>query len=262
MIGKVVGINLKRIDFTKEAQLNSFVDGLNQIKSGNDKAIYISDNHKMPQDVKDYIESETELVFLSGENIRLYNIQYILKELVLNLGSYFTPSDTLIVCNHKDLLIKIITNLADYINFFTVVGIEDSIKEEVYEEVFQSTGISIFQPKNINKIIKNYGVIINFSDQNYFQPKEIRNKSIIIDYSKGKTLKYFEDKKKELIYIEDINLAHNIKNNTYLNKFISPELFEAIENEHMKKFEQIYSRGEFNYIKKFVYSIERKKGTL
>lgn len=239
--------------------MESFIEGINNVKTEEDTTIYIEEGHKIIKDIKAYIEIETGLKFPSGEDIRLFNIPYILQDVILYLGDYYHPSDTLIVCNQKDMLIKVIMSLSEHINFFTVVGIDNSIKEEVYEEVFQSTGISIFQPKDIGKIIKNYGIIINFSESIELETRDIRNQTIVIDYSKMKALKYLENKKKNIIYVEDINIKNNI-HNQFLGKYISPELYEALQFEENRKLEQIYSKDKFTYIRKIVSTIERKKG--
>ena len=253
IIGKVVGNNVKQINLLDTKELNSYIEGILKIKSEEDTNLYIEDFNKLPVDVLDILQERTGLIINSGNNIRMLNIPYIIKEVFKCLGRDHNSTDTLIISHSKDKLLDTIKLLSETINFFTVIGIDESLKEQVYNEVLDCTGISIFQPININKIIKNYGIIINYSDDIDLEKKDIRNQSVIIDFSKSKPLKSLETTKKDIIYIEDINFKFE-NNSDFISNYISPNLLESFGENGEKGFSQINTNNDFYFIKDFIKS--------
>lgn len=253
IIGKVVGNNVKQVNLLDTKELNSYIEGILKIKSEEDTNLYIEDFNKFPVDILDILQERTGLIISSGNNIRMLNIPYIIKEVFRCLGRDHNSTDTLIISHSKDKLVETIKLLSDTINFFTVIGIDVSLKEQVYNEVLDCTGISIFQPNNIDKIIKNYGIIINYNDEIELEKKDIRNQSVIIDFSKSKPLKSLETTKKDIIYIEDINFKFE-NNSDFMSNHISPNLLESFGEDGEKGFSQINTNNDFYFIGDFIKS--------
>lgn len=79
--GKVVGVNLKSIDYKDTNSIKRFISNINKLKDENNKNIYIEGIEKWPFDIKKRIEDETDLIFPDELDLKLYNIKLILEEI-------------------------------------------------------------------------------------------------------------------------------------------------------------------------------------
>ena len=259
-VGRVVGINTKPFKFEDSDGYIRFTEALNKVKLDTDTIIYIENYQSYPLEFFKFIEDITELKFSSGDNIRTFNITMLLSEITRKLSQDLHTADTLIVCDSYEKIIEIIKRLSNVINFFTVIGVDSSKKEDVYNNVFESTGISIFQPNNIEKIIKNYSTIINTMEEISFDIGNIRNQSIIIDFSCNKPFKNIINSKKNCIYVEDINFKVSGYND-WVKEYISPELFEGLMEEDTK-FSQIYTNKDYYYLDDYIKNKIKIKGRI
>lgn len=250
IVGKVIGVHTKTTLKLDQKHRDAYIQGIINLKTDDDTKIFIDDFRNFEPDFLCDIQEKTGLIFNSGDNIRILNIPLLLKEVYNNLEKDPNVVDTLIICSEKERLLKVVGLLSEAINFFTVIGLEYNIKDIVYDEVLQGTGVSIFQPAGIQKIIKNYGTIINFMDDIDFDINAIRNQAVIIDFSKAKPFKKLEKTKKGIILIEDINLEVNSYTNLKDN-LVSPELFESL-SEEMGEFRQIYTNNDYYFINDLV----------
>ena len=272
-VGRVVGINTKPLKDSDGNQCIKFVEAIKKVKKDSDSMLYIEDFDLYSLEFFAFIEERTELKFNTGDNIRTKNIPLILSEITKKLSKDMHQADTLIICNNRDRIIEIIKGLSAFINFFTVIGVEASIKDEVYNYVYECTGISIFQPNNMEKIIKNYSTIINTMDEIYFDIANIRNQAIIIDFSYNKPLRTLANSKKNCIYIEDINFKvktpYHLNElgdisphyNEWINEYIEPELHEGLMEEE-KIFSQIYTNNDYLYLEDYVLNKTKIKGRI
>lgn len=251
VLGKVVGLNIKPIDFSNSIQVERYIENIMKIKSNEDEKIYLEDYESIPLDIMDYITKKTELKFITGDNTRILNIPNIIQEVHKVLKQDYSSKDTLIVCSDINILKDIIDVLSEYIKFITVVGIDKDIKEEVYGEILDSTGISIFQPKSLEKIIKNYGIIINFNDIIDFDIKTIRNEALILDFSKSKPFDALNNLKKNIV-IKEINFELDLDCNHWLDKRVNASLLESLNQHEGQKFKQIKTKNDFYFINDFI----------
>lgn len=256
----MVGINIKLFNPSDSKQCESYIDAILKIKSEMDTKIFIEDAKDYPVEFFKEVEGRTGLIFSSGDNIRMLNIPFLINDIYKCLSKDSNSADTLIICDNKEMLIDLITILSESINFFTIIGLELSEMDELYDEVFESTGVSVFQPKSIDKIIKNYGTIINVNNKIYFDMKEIRNQSVIIDFSRKKPFKHLENSKKNIIYVEDIIFRVN-SFNSWIETFVQPELFESL-GEGKDKFSRIYTKGDYYLVEDFIKSEIKIKGRI
>ncbi|NLL81637.1 MAG: hypothetical protein GX231_04925 [Tissierellia bacterium] len=259
IIGKVVGINLKKMNFLDDIQCQVYIDGIKSIM-GEETRIYIEGLENLPKELIIGIEKASGLKFCSGNNLRILNLSLLLEEVYKNLGRDINNTDTLIICNDGDTIMRVIENLRNDIKFFTVYGIEDDIKEEFYEKVFINTGISIFQPHNMRRIIRNYGTILNFCNKIDLEVFAFRNHSVIIDFSYEKPLKNLSNKKKDIIYIQDINFKVEIISN-WIDQYVDPELFQTIDIGY-PIFEQVCINNHYYYIDEYINKSIIKKGRI
>lgn len=257
-IGKVVGINFKEFDYYNDSEWQLYIDGINILKGPDDTNIYIEGSSKYPIDFLKKINELTELKFSSGYNIRISNLPILLKEVYKSLGREMNSTDTLIMSDERKIVLDILEVLSEEINFFTVYGIDSALKDEFYEEVLENTGISIFQPNKIDKIIKNYGTVINFSNKIDIENFYFRNQSVIIDFSVEKPLKSMQ--KKNILYIQDIILESKITSR-WISEYVNPELFVCV-NGVETTFSQIFTNNDFYFIDDYVRGFIKKKGRI
>ncbi len=259
-VGKIVGVNTYPIGDLKAPNLDRVLKFLLNEISPNYNKIYLEDFKEFDQAYLEYILEATNLIMPSGKEIRIFNIPFIIKQVNEGLNKSINTSDTMIISQDKDIHLKIILQLMDKVSFFTCIGLDISLREEVYNEIFKSTGVSIFQPTNIEKVIKNYSTIINFSEEIEFDLEKIRNQALIIDFSKNKPFKVLENSKKNVILIEDIRLKIH-KFNDWIDEFVSPELFEALGETH-SVFSQIYAKNNFCRVSDFINKGIKKAGKI
>lgn len=260
VIGRVAGVNLKELDFSNEEDCDLFINGIESVKEEGDLNIYIENLESLPEEVLKEVENRTNLKFCSGDDIRIGNLPILIREIYGSLARDINSTDTLIICDDKCIILEIIELLKDTINFFTIYGISDDKKEYFYDEVFINTGISIFQPKSIQRIIKNYGTIINFSDEIDLDKFDFSNHSVIIDFSDYKPLKIFQNRKLDIFYIEDINLKSNINSN-WIGEFVNPDVFATIDGRD-SVLKQIYTKDSYYFIDDYIGKIKVRKGRI
>lgn len=260
VIGRVLGINT--IDFSKLRGKNKevYIKAIQELKLADDKYIYFEEEDKLEKDFLDTIRHNSGLVFREGYDIRLYNVPFIIKEIYNALKRDINSGDLLIISSSKDEVFNLIQSLVTDFNFFTVHGMEESKKEEVYEEILVKTGVSIFQPSNIDRILKNYSTIINFSEEKKVDLNCIRNQALIIDFCKNKPFKLLENSKKNVILIEDISLKVD-NYNEWITSYVSPSLFESLGEERCI-FSKIYTNNEFYNPSDFVRISIKKSGRI
>lgn len=257
-IGEIAGINLKPVSFLEERQLELYIKGILKIKSEVDSHIYIEEFDSIPLEVLSYIEDSTGLKFNTGDNIRIFNIPFIIKQVFSILDQDYNSKDTLIICSDRNTLKYSISILAELINFITVYGVDKSIKDEIYTEVFDTTGISIFQPNNLDKVIKNYGIIINFNDILDFNLSNIRNDALILDFSRKKPLKRLSSNKKNII-IEEFGFEIGMKS-PWIIEPLNSSLLEGLDRQNQHLFSQVFTRNDFYFTKDFINTEIKLRG--
>lgn len=258
-LGDVVGINIKPIDFHNTTQQEKYIENIKKLNTKNYTNIYLEEYYKLPAEIMDKIIDSTELNLISGDNTRILNIPNIIKEIHKYLKQDYYSKDTLIICSDINRLKFTIEVLSEHIKFITVIGLDYSWKEEIYEEVLESTGISIFQPNNLEKIIKNYSIIINFNDIIDFNINSIRNESVILDFSREKPFKLLNKSKKSIV-IDEINFDINLDSYKWIGSRVCPDLLESLGQHNEKEFRQIGIKNDFYFVKDFIFNGIKLRG--
>lgn len=259
-IGKVMGISTYPIGDLNESKLEKLVSNILEEIGPDYHKIYFEDFKGLKKEQEDYILESTGLSLTPGRDIRVFNVAYIISEIYDTLGKAVNSSDTLIISKDRDTHLELILLLMNKISFFTCLGLHSSIRDDIYDEIFKTTGVSIFQPIHIDKLIKNYGIIINFAEELEFDLGKIRNQALIIDFSKNKPFKILESSKKNVILIEDIRLEINGLN-SWIDGYVSPELFEAL-GEEKSIFSHIYANYGFYRLNDFINKLTKKSGRI
>ncbi|MDD2446928.1 MAG: hypothetical protein PHY91_04450 [Tissierellia bacterium] len=259
IIGRVGGINLKQLNYLDDVQWQRYIEGIKSILD-EETILYIEGSEKFPKEILIEIEKETDLEFSSGNNIRIKNLPSLLREVYKHIGRDINSTDTLLICDDGNTIMETIELLRDDVKFFTVYGIAADDKEEFYADVFNNTGISIFQPNNIKKVIKNYGTIVNFCNKIDIEVFDFRNHSVIIDFSYDKPFKILKNKKDNIIYIQDINFKSDIISK-WIGEYVNPELFLTIGKAD-SGFKQIYMYDGYYYIEEYISKAIIKRGRI
>src|SRR5699024_7818511 len=102
-----------------------------------------------------------------------------------------------------------------------LVGDDEKIIEDISKSIFESTGLSIFHCKSIDRILKNYFIIINLNENKEIDMNKIRRGAIVFDFSFGKSSQTYGI----VDFIFKID-GLNIKQNPYIGENIPSPIYE------------------------------------
>lgn len=253
---KILGINWKAIDYNNEEYLEKYIEKINLFKDDNTKVLYIEDLKDIPTKIKERIERETNIQIPTGEKIRLFNIPIIMKHLIYKYNRDINKEEVLIIGENMGKVLEVIYSLHEGIKFISLFGLEESEMEEVYDLVLDSSGISIFQPESVEKIIKTYGTIINLSNSVDIGIDKIRRQTIVFDFYKGLSSLTDVSIEDVLMDIGDIKLRENL----WISNNVVPELYEALLGEEFVEFSKIKVNNREYYIDNYVNNEVKIKG--
>lgn len=260
----IVGVNTKSIDYSQPLLLEEYINSILKLHLENCRTIVIEGIGSMDDDVGDLIYNKTNLKIPKGEGIRLFNIPIIIRHVLKAFNRDMNQEEVLIITENKGWALELIGGLSKDFKFISLVGMDDLGKDEIYNEILDSIGLSIFQPLNINEILKNYGVVINLSELEFLKPGSIRKNAIIIDFSRSKSIKSSMKSSSNMI-IEDIvfNMKSlNIGEIPWIDDEISPQLYEGFFGQRLESFDQIFINNKCCNIGDYVNDEIRIKGGL
>lgn len=259
-IGNVLGLNLKEIDYSNEEILKEYIREIIDIKEDNYKTIYIEEVDSQDIKIKELIERETNLKFATGNEIKYYNIPLIIEDIFKFIKKDILKQEVLLIVDNKKDAIGIIKNIKDMFNFISLIGLYGSESKEIYKEVLEKYGISIYQPLEIRKSIGAYDLIINSSQEDRSYLKGIK-RTIIFDFNR---LGIKKDVQRNLI-INDIKFNikdHNMEENIWIGNIISSESYESIFPSRMERYYKVSvgEKGNYYNIEEYIDESIRIKG--
>lgn len=259
VIGNIAGINLKPIDYKNKEIFKKYILSILKMKNETHKEIFIEELEHFNIEIKEEIERETSMKFPTGREIQLYNLPIIIENLAKKTNKDLLKEEVLIISNDRKEAIELIYLLANIFNFISLLGIVEEEKEEVYREILDNTGISIFQPVNVENTLNQYGIIINLSNRLPFKLKEITKTTLVFDFSKYKPFSILGNN--SIIY--DINMKMedlDTGGNFIISKNISSSLYEGLFGEKLEKYCQISTKYNSYDIDEYINQIIRIKG--
>lgn len=265
IIGRVLGINLKPIDLSDGLCFDEYINSILNLKSDDDNLIYIEGIEDVDINIIKEIESRTSMTIPTGEKNWLYNLPILLKGLLQQLNENSFGDEVLIVCGDKEKTMQLIRTLPEDLRFISMIGNNEDVLEEIYETILDETGISLFQPSNIEHTIKDYNVIINLSDEAIWDFKSIRRKAIIFDLSNTKSLSKIVEEYKNNIIINSISISikdTDILKNYWLGEQVSPRVYELLMADEFKKFYRIQWKSHNYSIEELINSEIKIKGNI
>lgn len=236
--GNIVGINLKSIDYENENHIEKVINYINKLKDEKTKEIYIEELGEDNLGIKGVIEKETGLSFPSELDLKLYNMRLILDK-ILKINSLLVEKEVLIICKDRKLVCEIITMIYKDFPFISIVD-EIQDQEDICEEILSDTGLSISRVNDLNRMIQNYGIIINVEKSISISPESIKKSSIVFDFSKKGNFRTARG----YILIEDISISdRDFKKPSLLPSEIPSSLYRSLTGKEEIGFCRIYSRG-------------------
>ncbi len=190
---------------------------------------------------------ETNLKILDGMNAIIYFFPIVLEE-------YIREKEIVIFNGDKEITKEFILSLSKKVKSITLIEENEDIVEEIYNFVLEKTGLSIFHSKNINRILKNYPIIINFNNNTKIHGNQIRKEALIFDFSLKKGLKaYLEDTRKGII--EDFIFkteSLDIVESNWIAIQVNSSIYEYFNNFKIGDFQGLLVNGEVYSPKDFI----------
>ena len=240
-IGIIIGL------YMGDEKSHDLISGIEKIKKQNIKYLILEEIELFNKEEINLIETETNLKILDGMDAIIYFFPIVLEE-------YIREKEILIFNEDKEITKKIILSLSKKVKSITLVEDNEDIVEEIYDFVLEKTGLSIFHSKNINRILKNYSIIINFNNNTKIDENQIRKEALIFDFSLEKGLKAnLENTKKEII--EDFifkTRSLDILKSDWIDEQISSSIYEYFNDYKINDFQGLLVNGEVYSPKDFI----------
>lgn len=257
IIGKIAGINLKPIDLEDEHQLKEYLNAIIKLKDENSTKLFIEEYENLSKKVISQIEEFTNMKVTNGEETRITNIPLVMNDICHILKENLEDKEILIICDNKEKSKRIIKEISKGVKFVTTIGCEKD-NDEIYESILEETGISLFFPSNIDRVLENYDMIINLVDNLELNLSKIRKNCILFDFGRGNDL----DSSKRPPSISDF--AFNLKDlgingNQFIGNKITSDLYEALVENRNRGINYLYAGGNYYSIKDYVSSFIKVK---
>lgn len=256
VVGHIYGFNLKPLKYDDEKELEQYISKIKEVIDVEYTSIYIEET--LPLEVKKTIEDGLSIIHTDGKDIRIYNIPYIIEALIHKLKRDIIKEEILVLSNNKEECLKIIDPLSNEFSFISVFGLNEIDGEEVYEEILDNTGISVYLPQGNSISLRRYGLIINTVDHLSLTFKDIRKNAVIIDFSETKSFAGVNRYVIEDITIEISNLG--FIDNPWINDEISSDLYRCLFKEEYRRFCRIFRDNSWITIDDFINQGNKIKG--
>lgn len=189
---------------SKTEYINGIVKGVEKFKTSKTKTIVLDRLDPINLEDLDYIEEVTKLKVLDGKKVMIDFIPLVLKELSNLLKIELIDEEILVIGDDGHLTYDLVSQLSKEIRFLTVIGDDEKWIEDISKKTYDDTGLSIFYTENVNKILKNYSIIINLNEYMYIDIGKLRGKTIVFDLSFQKVLADKINKyNKNILVVED-----------------------------------------------------------
>lgn len=249
IIGKIVGINMKPIEFNDEKELERYIIGIRNIKTEDCTKLYIEDHESIPDEILEYIEDALGMDIPTGISIKLNHIPLVVKKIYSLLEEDLGQKEVLILSDDKEVLRNTIKGISKDFKLITAIGYDNKYENEIYEYILEETGLSLFYSSNINKILGNYSVIINLINDFNLDFSKIKRNCLIFDFSKGFIIK--DNTIEDFIFeLKDMNEVKWIENKVASNLYECLKTDDKEEIPYLQCGNDYYTVGE--YINRFI----------
>ncbi|WP_352404264.1 hypothetical protein [Sporanaerobacter acetigenes] len=249
VLGKGIGVFLENNEKTKEEYINGVIDGVEVFKSEQTGKILYDDIYIFNRKDRHYIREKTGLEIADGMEVLIYFLPYVLKELLYLCDEKLWNSEILMVSDGSNLPYKLIERLSKEVRFLTILEDKKENAQKNIDKIYNDTGLSIFYSQNVDKILMNYNIIINFKDNISVDTKKLRGKTIVFDLSVGQNFsEEINNINKSVITIEDF-LFHwkdliVEKDFFHTEELIPSYKYEVFNRYDIKDFKQVLVKNE------------------
>lgn len=254
IIGKSFGIS-PLMPKEKDKFIDEIIHSINNIEERDFKNIvfdssYIFDNEDILK-----IERETSFSVADGKMVMAEFLPHVLNEIFQEMKEDLRRKEILIIGEDDPSFYLLVENLSKGIGFLTVTDEKRGYIDELTSNTLEKTGLSIFYSQNVDKILSNYSIIINFKEKNIIDSNKLRKKSVVFDLSRNKIF-LTQIKEKTIVPIEDF--LFSTKGKIKINEYFAPEekifsnKYELLEQHDYKDFLGILANGREYTIEEFV----------
>lgn len=263
--GKICGIFLRDYPKEKDKIIENIIVSLENLKDEHINYIVLEDMFLFNNMDFRLIEERTNLKVLDGIKVLTAFLPIALKEIYKLLNEDIKTKEVLIIGDNEEQTKDIIEAICKDIRFITITGQYDrGIIDNIYKNILEKTGLSIFYSRNIDKILTNYSIIINLIDNYSIDFKKLRSEVIVFDFSINKSLSKSNLPKGKNV-IEDFIFkkeALNIKSNKYFPEAICSRIYESLKEFHEDDLRGFYIDDNIYSIEEFVNKKIKNKGKL
>lgn len=227
-----------------EEKIHKLILGIEKIKGPNTKYLILEERELFNREDIHKIETETGLQVLDGLQVIIHFFPLVLKENLMG-------KEILIFNENLEITKEFILSISKDVKSITLVEEDENIVEEIYNYILEKTGLSIFHSKDINKILKNYSIIINFNGNIKIDEGRLRKEVLIFDFSLEKPLKNMG----KYPVVEDFIFkgeALNMKENKWIGAKLSSAVYEYFKNFQIVDFMGLLVDGEVYSPKNFI----------
>lgn len=251
IIGKIAGVNIKPVDFNCKKSLEKYIMEIRKLGIENFHNIYLEEINYIPKEALGYMEEGLNLKICKNAYTNISYIPMVIKEIYEKLNQNLQDKEVLIISRDKEITKKTIKLISKDLKFITNIGCSIEDNEEIYNYIFEETGLSLFNSSDINRIIGRYSILINFTEGFRLETSKVRRNAIVFNFS-FMNRPDFKDSNNIIHSINDFGFKIedlSIHKNKWIDDKINSTLYESLNG-------GISGNVEFLYLGNEVYSIE------
>lgn len=241
-MGTIGGVLLNTSKIEGDKFVEYLTSGTNKIKPYNGKYLLMEKFTSVDRDRLRTIQEKTNLKVLDGTRTLIMYLPLVLKNIQKYLKEDLRKKEVLIIGQGARLTEELIYGLHEDVSFITLMGGEGYEVEKISQSIYKDTGLSIFYPKRIDKILTNYPIIVNLRDDSLIGLNKFRRGAIIFDFSISKNFSKNLKEHRDIVVIEDFMFCQkdlNMMKNPWIEKWLPSrfcEFFQAYDHIEPKGF--------------------------
>lgn len=213
------------------------------------------------------IEKKTGLRILNGKQTMVEFLPMVLKELSTFLERKLIDEEILIISDNSFLTYDLIKDLSNRFKFLTIVGNDGYWIEDISKKIYDTTGLSIFYTRDINRILKNYSIIINLNEDVLIDIYKLKSTTIVFDLSIKKLLaRRINSSNKNILVIEDFLFSCEEllleRKNFDLGKEVPSYKYEIFQDNNIENFRKVVVNIEEYTLRDLAYKKIKKRSNI
>ncbi|WP_042681036.1 hypothetical protein [Anaerosalibacter massiliensis] len=267
-IGKGIGIFIPNSNkLSKEELIEGILKGVEKFKSSKSRNIVLYNLDILELKDFQYIEKKTGLRILNGKQTMVEFLPMVLKELSTFLERKLIDEEILIISDNSFLTYDLIKDLSNRFKFLTIVGNDGYWIEDISKKIYDTTGLSIFYTRDINRILKNYSIIINLNEDVLIDIYKLKSTTIVFDLSIKKLLaRRINSSNKNILVIEDFLFSCEellLERKIFdLGKEVPSYKYEVFQDNNIENFRKVVVNIEEYTLRDLAYKKIKKRSNI